>query len=746
MEEIDGLARGVPSIETDSMVIAPIVQESGRRFLGERAPGLPAEVAAALVALAGDHPAALAELARSLTPEQLRGDAPPPSTLPPGSEVGRGCRAALAELPDRTAHLLLLAATDPDLTLAELMETAAAAQAGSPAGDLAPAEDLGLLLVTEDAIQFSPVVLRSIVYFDAPLGRRQAAHTVLADVLQRRGQLLRSLLHRAAVSFPADENLAGALRLAARDGPPRLASAALRYAAELTACPEAAASTLVDAARQAWLAGERQHATHLLRRAGRAPAVRARSRLLTGEMELRAGGASRETLLEAAAHLVPHDIAAALDALLLAGEAVHLAGDHDRYAQVARLALALRRGAEPPPLALAFHHVAGLAAMIAGDHDIAFDRLRTVLDLAGAVQQPAALIRAATAGILIGDGPAARALAARAIGLARQDGAAALVPQALELAAFAGLSAGRYEAATAAATEGVLLAGATAQPELAESHLGILAVLAALVGDRPATMLRIKQAGAHDSAGGSGQARALCEWALALLDLVEGEPRSCADRLRAIMLTPAGRGNRIVQVAATPHLIEAVWRCGLASRGPAGAAIGDPFDRWAAGTGQAAWLALRSRCRALLAEETEDAESHFREALRQHGRGDTGFARAHTELLFGRDLRRRRRPGAAREHLRSAVQTFRLLDAGPWAVQADVELRAAGASVPDRPSPGALTAQQERIARLVADGATNREVAQQLFLSPRTIDHHLRNVYLRLGVRSRTELARRLAS
>jgi DNA-binding CsgD family transcriptional regulator len=267
-------------------------------------------------------------------------------------------------------------------------------------------------------------------------------------------------------------------------------------------------------------------------------------------------------------------------------------------------------------------------------------------------------------------------------------------------------------------------------------------VLAALVGDRATTLLRVREAGAHAGADGPSQARALGEWALALLDLVEGQPRSCADRLSAIMLTRAGHGNRIVRVAATPHLVEAVWRSTLS----AGDDACDPFDSWAAATGQSPWLALRSRCRAMLAEEAEDAESHFREALRQHGRGDADFARAHTELLFGRDLRRRRRPGAAREHLRSAVQTFRLLDAGPWAVQADVELRAAGAPVPERRWTGSLTAQQERIARLVADGATNREVAQQLFLSPRTIDHHLRNVFTRLGVRSRTELARRLSA
>jgi DNA-binding CsgD family transcriptional regulator len=174
--------------------------------------------------------------------------------------------------------------------------------------------------------------------------------------------------------------------------------------------------------------------------------------------------------------------------------------------------------------------------------------------------------------------------------------------------------------------------------------------------------------------------------------------------------------------------------------------VGAAFDRWAGHTGQPGWLALRARCRALRAPDSETADGHFREALRRHRHGAGDFAKAHTQLLYGRELRRRRRPAAAREHLRLAGETFRLLDAQPWASQADRELRAAGERISPYPvtSNVALTAQQERIARLVAGGATNREVAQELRLSPRTIDHHLRNVFTRLGVRSRTELARRV--
>ncbi|GIE54183.1 hypothetical protein Ani05nite_77170 [Amorphoplanes nipponensis] len=718
-----------------------------RTELARLVPGLPAEIAAAVLGLAGGDAGVLREVAGALTAEQIRGAQPPPCTLPDGP-LGRRCRAALAVLPARTRCALLLAATDPDLAPGELL-------AAGAAEDLAPAERAGLVAVTAGAVQFTPSVLRAIVYYDAPLAGRRSAHELLARVLDRRGERLRALVHRAAAAGGADETLSRELRAAAAEGPPRTAAAAYRQAAELTTDPAAAAGSLVAAARQAWLAGERQQAGLLLRRVSRRPEVRARARGLAGEMELREGDpvAARDILLDAAAHLVPHDVPAALEALLLAGEAVHLAGEHGRYGEVARRALALRRGDEAPPVALAFQQVAGLAGMYAGDHATAFARLRDVLRLAARVDEPAALIRAAGAAVLVGDDPRARALAGRAVALARDRGEVTLVPQGLEMAAFAGLAAGHHEAATAAATEGAALARATGQPALAQSHLGVLAVLAALVGDRESCVLRIREAGAHDTAQGPGEARALCQWALALLDLVEDRPRATVARLGALVVAASGRGNLIVQVAATPHLVEAVWRCDpptpAAGRDPHAAALDrafEPFDRWTAGTGQPAWLALRARCRALRAAEPQTAEEHFREALRQHGRGDADFARAHTELLFGRDLRRRRRPGAAREHLRSAVETFRLLRAEPWAAQADVELRAAGAPVPPDPA-GAreLTAQQERIARLVADGATNREIAQQLFLSPRTIDHHLRNVFARLGVRSRTELARRLS-
>jgi DNA-binding NarL/FixJ family response regulator len=165
---------------------------------------------------------------------------------------------------------------------------------------------------------------------------------------------------------------------------------------------------------------------------------------------------------------------------------------------------------------------------------------------------------------------------------------------------------------------------------------------------------------------------------------------------------------------------------------------------WAAATDNPAWLALAERCQALMQEDPDIAAKHFTMALEHHQAARGEFERARTQLLYGQELRRTRRPAAAREHLRLAAETFRRYRAIGLAEQAEAELRAAG----DHVSPaagsmvGVLTAQQLQIARLAAAGSTNREVAAALFLSTRTVDYHMRNILTRLGVRSRVDLVR----
>jgi DNA-binding CsgD family transcriptional regulator len=153
--------------------------------------------------------------------------------------------------------------------------------------------------------------------------------------------------------------------------------------------------------------------------------------------------------------------------------------------------------------------------------------------------------------------------------------------------------------------------------------------------------------------------------------------------------------------------------------------------------------ALLARCRGQLSTGAE-AERYFADALRLHSQSDRPFERARTELVFGEALRRARRRLEARVHLRAAVETFERLGAVPWEERARRELRASGETARKRdPSTvDQLTPQELQIARFVGEGATNRQIAAQLFLSPRTVDYHLRKIFRKLEISSRAELMR----
>ncbi|MEG9514061.1 helix-turn-helix transcriptional regulator [Saccharopolyspora indica] len=155
-------------------------------------------------------------------------------------------------------------------------------------------------------------------------------------------------------------------------------------------------------------------------------------------------------------------------------------------------------------------------------------------------------------------------------------------------------------------------------------------------------------------------------------------------------------------------------------------------------------MALSHRCHALIAETGADADERFRAAIELHRSSGAAVELARTELLYAKRLRRRRKPRQARELLSEAYAIFEQFGANSWAEQAGAELRAAGVGTPRRAlAPGEdLTPQQAEICRLVAEGATNREIAERLYISHRTVDHHLRNIFTKLGVRSRVQLAK----
>jgi len=228
------------------------------------------------------------------------------------------------------------------------------------------------------------------------------------------------------------------------------------------------------------------------------------------------------------------------------------------------------------------------------------------------------------------------------------------------------------------------------------------------------------------------------EWALAFIDLETGKPREALDRLLPLTAVGTQGVNPILAVWALPDTIEAAARAGgIDQLGSRSALLAESVE--AAPTEQR--LAILARCEALL--ELRPPAEAFEDALAR-APALTSIDRARTELLYGEWLRRERRRQDARAHLRVALELFRGLGMRLFAERAEAELRATGETARKRdPSTlDDLTPQELQIAGLVAEGLTNKEIAAQLFLSPRTIDYHLRKVFSKLGIASRTELVR----
>jgi DNA-binding CsgD family transcriptional regulator len=653
---------------------------------------------------------------------------------------------------------------------------------------LEPAERAGVLHSAGDRYDFRDPAMRGVVYYGASLLRRRSAHRLLAGLLgddeqadehgaehgaeqadahgaehgakhgtehgakhgaeQRdESQRLRRAWHRACALDGPPASLADDLAAAALDAHPAHTHPepylALERAAELTDPHDPAkAERLAAAARYAWVAGRPQVTRSLLARLRNLTApdeLRGHVQLLHGSLELLGGetGSAREELLAAATWLLESHRMLGVRALVRAADASYRAGDNRAFIAIARQAAALRRPDETVPTQLMFEYLAGMASTFSGSHQEAAAPLRRVVELAGSVRDPAVLVWACVASMLLGEDATAHRLSARAVETARVRGAVSAMPQLLEYMIYPEIWMGRYAAVATTAAQGLRLAQETGQLNTAAQHLAWLAITAAVEGDQETCRVRadaaIGLADAHDL----GIAGAVGNWALAYLDLAAGRPADAANRLRA---ERRNSNHVVIRVMATPHFIEACARTG--DHEAAGAAL-RVLERWVGSTRSPDLRALVSRCRALLAGPGE-SEELFREALDLHGQGVYEFEAARTRLLYGSALRRDRRPGAARTHLHSALETFERYGARLWTEQARTELRASGDPV--RPAldatTGQLTAQQLQIARMVAEGATNKEVAEQLFLSRRTVEHHLRNIFSRLGIRSRVELVR----
>ena len=729
-------AQGLPELP-----LAGLRPESAAALLDAQPADLTAALRYRILAEAQGNPLALIELpAAAPTAED-------PGELALTGRLLAAFSGQAARLPDASRLLLLVAAAD-DVGEASLV-LRAGETLGADAADLAPAERAGLIRQAGQSLAFRHPLIRAAVYQEAPLGQRLAVHRALADAMEGRegsDDAGRRAWHRAAGAAEPDEQIAAGLDRAAGQAAERggyaAAAAASARAAELSADPAARARRLTIAAEAAAESGDLTRARALAARAEpdagdamlRAGLLHVRALADFGEGSFR--GAHR-LLLEGADLLAGSSPALAARILVQAFHTAWYIGEPE-LADVAGRLTALRIPDGEPMQPVASYLAATLGTLFGWRVD-GVPALTDVIDRArrAGADAPLDLVQVCGAGLIAGQDAQTYETAAALAAEARGQGRIGLLPTILFFLAEGELFHGRHRDALATAAEAVQVASDSGQWHWVSQVSGLLAYLAAAAGDEARCHQLADDAMTAATAGNVAPGSAWAHWSLGLLDLGGGRVEAALGRLETLAEGPTQHHVSVMRSA--PDLVEAAVRIGEPDRA---AKPLRRFEQWGARAGQP-WIdALILRCRALLAPDAE-AESLYAAALEAHQREDRPFERARTQSLYGEWLRRARRKTDARTQLRAALEIFDRLGAEPWSGRAASELRATGVVMPQSPGPGALgrlTPQELQIVRLAAQGLSNRDIAAQLFLSPRTVGYHLYKAYPKLGVAARSEL------
>ncbi|GAB3704483.1 AAA family ATPase [Nocardiopsis oceani] len=731
----------------------PLEDRAVHDVLTDRAPAhLASAVRSALVRAAHGNPAAVLGFLDALTAAQVQGERPLPEQLPLTVRLRSALLAPHRALPEDARHLLLLSALAADHGTHLLLDAAGDTGASLSVSTLEPAEERGLVRVDGDAVVFTDPLLREAIIQGTPAGRLREAHRALAGVTDREYSPVEFGRHTACGAEAPDEALADDVAKAARRAKrlegPLPASHTNERAAALTPDQDERTCRLATASFEAYVAGESGRAARLLERA-RPLAVSDRRQatvaLIEAEFEMRDSNAidTAERLLEIGKDLIPHDRNLALRALVRSADSASFAGDPVRHGRASELAVPLVRPDDPASMRLIAAFLDGCTISFRGDYVNSTPLLREAVRLSYEMTAPSEMVWAGICGLRLGDAPYVRTITTRAVEAARYRGELAFVPSAQAFLVFSEFWSGRFPSAAGTALSGLRASRESGQSIWATQNLASLAMIAAIQGDVDTCRIRARAVTAQAGENSLGLPSALAAWALAVLELSRGNAAEAFFRLRSLVHAGPGHGHPTMRLLTAPHFVEAAVRMGETEWARASLA---GYRRWAEAVDSPSTLALAARGDGLLAGG-DDAADHFETALALHRAcGDDDVEHARTQLLFGAFLRRARLPGRAREHLYNALETFERFGARLWVRQTRAELRAIGTAErsPDPPSEGELTAQQQQIARLVAEGATNREVAAHMFISPRTVEHHLRGIFRKLNIRSRVDLARLL--
>jgi DNA-binding CsgD family transcriptional regulator len=612
----------------------------------------------------------------------------------------------------------------------------------------APAEVAGLLEI-DTRVRFRHPLVRSAVYRGATLTDRHAVHHALAEVSDPDSDPDRRVWHRAHAALESDEDLAVELERSAGRAQSRggLAAGAafLERAALLTPDYSARAERALAAADANFLAGSPAVALALLDKASSGPLDelhRAQVTQLRGRIALHQGqsGEAAALLLDAAARLESLEPRLARDTREAALYAAIVAG---RFVPISEIAEATRAAPEPtgPPDA-ADLLLNGLALRLTGDFGSSAPILKHALLAFREEERYLERDRRGPPWLAVGtaadrfDNDGWEALATRYVHDARDSGAIGVLPIGFMFLALLRIFEGKLDTAAALVAEADSLIEATGSGRIVITKLALVACQ----GDE-AHVTDLTSEVEHDAiARGDGLELGFSEHSRAVLYNSLGKYQ-----LARVAAQRASEHDELaISSWALPELIEAASRSANAKLA-ADALTRLEMRTQAAGT---AWaLGIEARSRALLSGGSI-AEELYREAIARFEECGIGSGLARAHLLYGEWLRRERRRLDAREQLRHAQEMFAEMGFNAFADRADRELLATGETARKRTADigDELTPHEARIARMARDGASNQEIADQLFVSRKTIEYHLHKTFLKLGITSREHLDRVLSA
>jgi DNA-binding CsgD family transcriptional regulator len=746
-----GAREGTPQTfdapDLPSLVLTGLSPEAAATILNRRS-GVEAapSVREHLIEQTGGNALALVELPAALSDAQLAGTAPLPEVLPVPRELERVFLERARKLPADTQQLLLVAATDDSEELGLVLRAAAAF--GLTIETLDAAESADLVSIHSGRIVFRHPLVRSAVYGAATAAERRAVHGALAQALAGdQTNVDRRVWHLSASALDESAEVLQALEDAADRAETRNANVsaakALQRAAQLTRTPAERGRLLVRAAANLSRAGRDEQAVQCAEEAAPLvvdPSQRARLAQVHGLAAVR-NGRPLETiplLNEAAREVASVEPATALELLFLARMIAFQGGEVGTHAEVTRLA----KSVVPPEGDEASKQLgralAGFAALTGDDKSEGTRLLSGVVAWAAQADAAHYVLWGSFAALWLGEPIRFGELLERAASIARASGELGLLADALGFRAAWLAVHHRFEESAVAASEALELARDLGARNLELQPNTALALVAAFQGRVDEARERAESTRQIATARGLELRASTATFALSLAEMASGRWSDAFDLLDSLVRAESGPIDPVV-VRTIPDKFEAAYRAGRIEDAR------QALELYEARASNALDQSLAPRlagCRALLADGAE-ADGHFEEALRLGDRARP-LDLARIQLLYGEHLRRGRRRTDARVPLRAALTTFERLGAEPWAERARAELRASGETARKRdPSTVTqLTPQELQVARYVADGLSNKEVAAKLFLSPRTIDAHLRNVFAKLGLTSRTQLAR----